>query len=313
MLASQVPNFFPLAFAANAGAGYTRPIPTNSQIGLISGAASLKDGFPPLCFQPVESGGVPPFGQDFNGLLNQITAGLQWLQIGGLAVYNPALQTAIGGYPNGAVLIKASGNGLWISTTDNNLTDPDTGGTGWADLLVSYVKNDGHTYGISITGNAATATSANTAVSALTANTANTATTATSAASATVAGTASNAATQPVGTNSTAIASTAFVNQEAFGVGGQTWQNVTGSRSLGIAYTNSTGRPIEVSVSSANAGPGNGGAIVAIVGGVQVAQDDNYNINYQNHVCFIVPPGAIYQVNNNGTTNQTLNLWSECR
>jgi hypothetical protein len=26
----------------------------------------------------------------------------------------------------------ASGNGYWVSTTDNNVTDPDTGGAGWA-------------------------------------------------------------------------------------------------------------------------------------------------------------------------------------
>jgi hypothetical protein len=313
MLASQIPTYFPEPFAINAGAGYTRPIPKNSQIGLINGAASLNDGFPPLCFQPIESGGFAPFGQDFNGLLEQITAGLQWLQAGGLAQYNSTLQTAIGGYPNGAVLIKASGNGFWISTADNNVTDPDTGGAGWNDLLAIYVKNDGHTYGISITGNAATATTANTATSALTAGSATTATTATTAASATVAGSASNSSTQAVGTNNTTIATTAFVNQNAFGTGGQTWGDQTGARSVGVAYTNSTGRPIYVSVTTRNTGPGNGGSISALVNGVTISQASNFNLNYQNHVSFIVPPGGVYQVNNIGTTAQALNLWAECR
>jgi hypothetical protein len=313
MLASQIPTLFQLPFANNAGAGYIRSIPKNSEVGLINGAASLYDGFPPLCFQPIESGGFAPFGQDFNGILYQITAGVQWLQAGGLAVYNATLQTAIGGYPAGAVLVKASGNGFWISAVDNNLTDPDTGGAGWNDLLSIYVKNDGHTYNISITGNAATATAANTALSALTANTANSANTATTAASATVAGTASNASTQPVGTNSMAIATTAFVNQNAFGTGGQAWADVTSSRAVGVAYTNSTGRPIYVSVTMRNAGPGNGGSIAALVGGVQIALASNYNLNYQNHVSFIVPPAGVYQVNNIGTTSQALNLWAECR
>ena len=37
------------------------------------------------------------------------------------------------------------------------------------------------------------------------------------------------------------------LNDQAFGVG-QTWQDVTASRALGTTYTNSTGKPIQVSV-----------------------------------------------------------------
>lgn len=50
---------------------------------------------------------------------------------------------------------------------------------------------------------------------------------------------------------STTQASTAaqakVLNDQAFGVG-QTWQDVTASRALGTTYTNSTGKPIQVSV-----------------------------------------------------------------
>ena len=135
MQVSQVPPFFTLAFAKNAGTGYTHQVPQASQILVNPGAASLNDGFPPLTFVAVEAGGVPPLGQDFNGILNQTTAGLQWLQAGGLPTYNAAFSTAIGGYPKGCVLVRADNTGFWVSTVDNNLTNPDTAGAGWQNLV----------------------------------------------------------------------------------------------------------------------------------------------------------------------------------
>lgn len=127
MQASQTPKFFTLPFAANAGVGYIRPIPAASQIGTQNGAASLADGFPPLTFLSVNAGGVPPFGQDMNGILQQITAGVQWEQVGGQPSYNATYANAIGGYPNGAVLQSADGTGFWRSAVDNNTTAPDAG------------------------------------------------------------------------------------------------------------------------------------------------------------------------------------------
>ncbi|WP_423392811.1 hypothetical protein [Burkholderia sp. LMG 21824] len=127
MQASQVPTSFPIPFANSAEAGYIRPIPVASQIGIQNGAASLADGFPPLAFLAVNAGGVPPFGQDMNGLLNQITAGVQWEQVGGQPVYNATFANAIGGYPNGAVLQSGDGSGFWRNTVDNNKSDPDAG------------------------------------------------------------------------------------------------------------------------------------------------------------------------------------------
>jgi hypothetical protein len=127
MQASQVPTFFQAPFANSAGASYIRPIPVASQIGVQNGAASLTDGFPPLTFLAVNAGGVPPFGQDMNGLLNQVTAGIQWEQVGGQPVYNATYANAIGGYPNGAVLQSGDGTGFWRNTVDNNKTDPDAG------------------------------------------------------------------------------------------------------------------------------------------------------------------------------------------
>jgi hypothetical protein len=131
MLVTSAPALIPLAFAADAISGTIRAIPTTTSDPT---AASLTLGFPIATFTPIPLGGTPPNGEDINGILNWLSAICQWEQAGGVAVYNAAFQTAIGGYPNNAVLLAAAGTFLWISTADNNLTDPDTGGAGWEPL-----------------------------------------------------------------------------------------------------------------------------------------------------------------------------------
>jgi len=130
---------FPIPFANAAGPGYIRPIPEASQIGIQDGAASLTDGFPPLSMTPEGAGGTWPFGQDFNGLLLQITQWVQWLNnAGGPVGYDGTFSSAIGGYPQGAVLAAATSGWFWISTVDDNTSDPDTGGANW----VGYTPTD---------------------------------------------------------------------------------------------------------------------------------------------------------------------------
>jgi hypothetical protein len=134
MQSSNIPSKIPLPFAYAAGAGYKNTIPTASQIGIVNGKASLTDGFPPLTFDPISSGGVPPFGADFNGILNEITAIQQWQQAGGMFPYDSSFSTTVGGYPKGAIILSTSFNGLWQSTVENNTANPDTGGAGWISL-----------------------------------------------------------------------------------------------------------------------------------------------------------------------------------
>ena len=140
MLASSIPLSFTKAFGASAGASYIRAIPAASQISITPGAASLTDGFPPLNFLPVAAGGVPMSGKDLNGILNEITAAIQWQQVAGLPVYNSTFSTAIGGYPAGAVLRATSTTGMWLSTADNNTTNPETGGAGWQLIGISAAQ-----------------------------------------------------------------------------------------------------------------------------------------------------------------------------
>ncbi len=131
---SDIPLKFQIPFANSAESGYIRAIPQASQIGVTNGAASLTDGFPPLTFLPVGSGGVPPFGQDFNGILNEITQWIQWQNAGGLVTYDATFSTAIGGYPKNALLSGTALGVIWFNTIDNNTANPDSAGAGWLNV-----------------------------------------------------------------------------------------------------------------------------------------------------------------------------------
>ena len=56
-----------------------------------------------------------------------------------------------------------------------------------------------------------------------------------------------NTLTSTSATQALTAAQGKVLNDQAFGIG-QTWQDVTASRALGTTYTNSTGKPIQVSV-----------------------------------------------------------------
>src|SRR5579863_2948931 len=108
------------------------PIPDPSQISITVNAASFNDGFPPSTMTPEASGGLPFFGQDMNGILWMVTAYCANFAAGALSPYNATLSANISGYPVGVVLVNANGNGLWVNQVSGNVTDPDTGGAGWA-------------------------------------------------------------------------------------------------------------------------------------------------------------------------------------
>lgn len=118
-----------------ANSGTKNTIPVASQIGITAGSASYTDGFPPLTMTPVASGGVPPFGQDFNGIFYAVTSALQWLQAGAGYAYDNTFATAVGGYPLNALVQRSDGQGLWRNTSANNTVDPESATTsGWLPL-----------------------------------------------------------------------------------------------------------------------------------------------------------------------------------
>jgi hypothetical protein len=144
MQISQVPGKFTIPFANAAAAQYINAIPVLSQIGITAGAASLNDGFPPVTFLPVGAGGTPPWGRDFNGLFNQITAWSRWTAAGGLTFFDATFAAAVGGYMQGSLIASVMPGNAWVSTADNNVTNPDTtpGAPGWAGVaFITPIQN----------------------------------------------------------------------------------------------------------------------------------------------------------------------------
>lgn len=107
--------------------------------------------------------------------------------------------------------------------------------------------------------------------------------------------------------NGTTWASAAIPAQ---GIGvGQTWQDVTGSRSGGTTYTNSTGRPIMVSVNTSST-TNTITTTTLTVAGLAVASNGSQGGN-TNGVTAIVPDGATYSVSIG--SGGSLSGWFELR
>lgn len=122
--------------------GKTVPFPQPSQISVLSGAASLDDGFVPLNMTDPTSGGVPPFGVDMNGILFYLSSWCAYLAAGQIPLHDATLQTFMGGYAQGAVLAQAATPWeTWTSVVDGNMTDPDTGGAGWVSSVALYASS----------------------------------------------------------------------------------------------------------------------------------------------------------------------------
>lgn len=105
----------------------------------VTGRAGYDLGFPAINMTAKEAGGIPPFGQDFNGILNEITKILQFIQAGGTPSYSSSLSSAVGGYAKGAIVMSTNGGTLWQNTTNGNATDPDSGGANWVDLILKIL------------------------------------------------------------------------------------------------------------------------------------------------------------------------------
>lgn len=139
MQSTNIPTKFPIPWAYAATAALIRlfGIPTPSQVATDAGAASLNDGFPPATALPTTAGGIPPSIADFNAIFQEITNHIRFLQAGGPIGYDATYQAQIGGYPAGSRLHGADGTSYWLSTVENNMTNPDTGGAGWKHVAVS--------------------------------------------------------------------------------------------------------------------------------------------------------------------------------
>ncbi|MGG7074599.1 phage tail protein [Campylobacter sp. 9BO] len=85
----------------------------------------------------------------------------------------------------------------------------------------------------------------------------------------------------------------------------QTWQNMTSQRQVGVTYTNTTGRPIQVSILMNNSSSTN--SYDFQVNGVSIQK---YSQTYSGFGCtFIIPSTSTYKI----TSNTTILNWFELR
>ena len=89
---------------------------------------------------------------------------------------------------------------------------------------------------------------------------------------------------------------------------GQVWQNVTASRAAATDYTNSSGRPIQVIVSTATTSTSNNCQIK--VDGLVISEFGISATGNPTSHSFIVPAGSVYRLD---VANHTLLRWSELR
>lgn len=120
---------------ANSGLKNTIPGAANP----VTGSAGYDLGFPPVTMTPPEAGGIPPQGQDFNGILYAVTQILQFIQAGGVPTFSAALASSAGGYAKGAIVMSTNGITLWQNMVSGNTTDPDAGGPNWVDAVLRYL------------------------------------------------------------------------------------------------------------------------------------------------------------------------------
>lgn len=131
------PTFVKQAFANN---GIKNTIPDTT---LNQGYASYDEGFPAITMQPKESGGLPPRGQDMNGILNELSQFNQYQQMGGTYGLDNNILTN-GGYAKNSIVYQD--DGIYRSLVDNNtddfVNDPSVIGSTWQ-LIVDYSLQNG--------------------------------------------------------------------------------------------------------------------------------------------------------------------------
>lgn len=136
------PDLILTPFGANAPAGNIDVIPETLAPSDPPQKASWQGGFPPVTMIPLAAGGIPPRGQDFNGVLNAISEHTVFQGGGGQYKWDAAYVAANGGYPKDAVLQSDDGSAAYVSLIDNNSvnfnTNPAAIGVSWGEYTGAW-------------------------------------------------------------------------------------------------------------------------------------------------------------------------------
>lgn len=136
MNSSGIPSRTSTIFAASGE--YNSIAETSTTTTLADGTVTMDVGYPPLTMTPISSGGIPPQGEDTNGIFNRIFTKLQWTDAGGGYPFSSSFASSVGGYPSGAEIPSSDGYAKWLNLTDANTTSPESSSgssTGWVPLV----------------------------------------------------------------------------------------------------------------------------------------------------------------------------------
>lgn len=117
------PKLIPAPFATN---GQKNSIPDRFSSEMPSNTATWDQGFPPITTIPATAGGLPPIGQDFNGIFNQVSENIVFLAEGGRYKFSEEHAVSIGGYKQGAILQSDDNLSEYQSLIDGNLVNFNT-------------------------------------------------------------------------------------------------------------------------------------------------------------------------------------------
>jgi len=130
------PDLILTPFAQDAPPSAVDPIPETRAPSDPLEKATWRNGFPSLTMIPLAAGGIPPRGQDFNGVLKAISEHTVYQGGGGQYKWDADYVSANGGYEKGAVIQSDDGTSAYVSLVDNNTdnfnADPGVIGVTWA-------------------------------------------------------------------------------------------------------------------------------------------------------------------------------------
>ena len=111
--------------------GFKNTIQDTRQQGQAESEATWGEGFPNITMIPIDMGGLPPKGLDFNGVLNAISQNTVFTSQGGRYKFDAAYAEKIGGYPLGAIVMNDDTTIEYVSIVAANKNNPNVNTEGW--------------------------------------------------------------------------------------------------------------------------------------------------------------------------------------
>ena len=116
-----------------------------------SNYASIAEGFPEMTMKAPKDGGLPPWGQDFNGMFYLMSSQTCFLQNGGLITFDEDVSNKIGGYPQDAILDYITPGNSYVKVksliddnTYNFVTEPSyIDGEHWEEITIAATTSWG--------------------------------------------------------------------------------------------------------------------------------------------------------------------------